>query len=173
MPVYIKRVIIITIITLGSIFICSQCHSFINNYFRVNVPSGSMLKTIAINDQLLIKKDISSLQRGDIIVFYHENELMIKRLIGMPGEVVDIRNGVVYIDGEQLDEGYVGSKDFFTGTYVVPKDSFFMLGDNRANSCDSRYWDDSYVSINDVVGYAVYFIYPHIRKVVPVEYEVL
>ena len=63
-----------------------------------------MLDTIPLNTQLLIKKDTSNLQRGSIIVFYHDDELMIKRLIGLPGDVIDIREGVVYVNGVQLTE---------------------------------------------------------------------
>lgn len=132
-----------------------------------------MLDTIPLNTQLLIKKDTSNLQRGSIIVFYHDDELMIKRLIGLPGDVIDIREGAVYANGVQLIEDYVSSENYFTGTFIVPDESYFVLGDNRGDSLDSRYWNNSYVDYSDIVGYAVYYIYPKVRRVDFIDYGVL
>lgn len=173
MSVRIKKFMIFVLaiaIFLGCIL---YSHNVIQDYFRVNVPSGSMLDTIPLNTQLLIKKDTSNLQRGSIIVFYHNDELMIKRLIGLPGDIVDIRDGVVYVNGVQLTEDYVSSENYFTGTFIVPSESYFVLGDNRDDSLDSRYWNNSYVTYSDIVGYAVYFIYPKIRRIDLIDYGVL
>lgn len=169
----VKEFMISVLITVLFFACLSYSHNVIQDYFRVNVPSGSMLDTIPLSTQLLIKKDTSNLQRGSIIVFYHDDELMIKRLIGLPGDVVDIREGVVYVNGVQLAEDYVSSENYFTGTFIVPDESYFVLGDNRGDSLDSRYWNNSYVNYSDIVGYAVYYIYPKIRRVDFIDYGVL
>lgn len=101
-------------------------------------------------------------RRGEIVVFdapaktmaaCGESGTFVKRIVGLPGEVVSERNGVVYIDGRPLDEPYVaaGRRDHRTQTWPrVPTDSYFMLGDNRRRSCDSREWGT--VAREDLIG---------------------
>jgi signal peptidase I len=89
--------------------------------------------------------------RGEIVVFHtpprakiacQAGGVFVKRLIGLPGETVAERNGYVYVDGRKLSEPYVrtGERDSRTQTWHVPQGRYFMMGDNRADSCDSRYW---------------------------------
>ncbi|MCR5025717.1 MAG: signal peptidase I [Lachnospiraceae bacterium] len=146
---------------------------FINNFIIVNatVPSSSMEKTIMTNDRVIglrLAYMDSDPERGDIIIFkFPDNEkiLYIKRVIGMPGETVEIHNGEVTIDGEILSEPYLTTTtegDF--GPYIVPEGHYFMMGDNRNNSADSRYWNNTYLSRDKIVGKAVLRYWPSVKK---------
>lgn len=146
---------------------------FINSVIIVNakVPTGSMETTIMTDDRIVALR-LSYLfaepQRGDIVVFEYPDDitgktLFIKRVIGLPGETVDIRDGRVYIDGseEPLSEDYVnGTPEEDFGPYEVPADSYFMLGDNRNRSMDSRYWTNTYVNRDKILGKAVFRYLP-------------
>lgn len=104
------------------------------------------------------------LERGDIITFYppdemtgaYKDRLFVKRIIGLPGETVRIEDGVVYIDGEVLEEDYIDSWTKNTGPYefTVPEGSYFVMGDNRDNSYDSRNWDTPYVPYENILSKA-------------------
>ncbi len=127
----------------------------IDNFIIINatVPSGSMEKTIMTGDRvfgLRFSYLFKDPQRGDIVVFKYpideakgENTKFIKRIIGLPNETVTIEDGSVYIDGEKLEENYINGEwtvenDGFT--FHVPDGQYLMLGDNRNNSSDARYW---------------------------------
>lgn len=134
--------------------------------FNVKVPSGSMEDTIMIGDRVVTSR-LSYLfgepKRGDIIVFpYPDDEEVyyIKRIIGLPGETIEGKDEYVYINGEKLEEPYV--KELLHtnfGPYVVPEDSYFMMGDNRNVSEDSRYWRNKFVTRDKIIGKAL-FKYP-------------
>ncbi|MCR5283823.1 MAG: signal peptidase I [Lachnospiraceae bacterium] len=123
----------------------------INHFLIVNanVPTGSMESTIMPGDRLIgnrlayIKKEP---QRGDVIIFKYpvdETENYIKRLIGLPGEKLEIKAGKVYINGEPLDEPYLKEEWVIANDGIglqIPEGCYFMMGDNRNNSADSRYW---------------------------------
>ena len=117
------------------------------------IPSGSMLPTLQINDRLIIDKisyDFSNPKRGDIVVFNptetleQENfhEAFIKRVIGLPGDKVEVKGGKVYVNNTALTENYLEAPpDYQWGPVIVPPDSYLVLGDNRNDSYDSHYWD--------------------------------
>lgn len=132
--------------------------------FKVEVPTGSMEPTIQVNDQFLVSKilNFENLKRGDILVFYNEElkSTMIKRLIGLPGDKVEIKGDDIYINGEYLKEEYVKYGDSNSLTYEVPEGKYFFLGDNRANSADSREWENPYIDEKDIKGKAQIRIYP-------------
>lgn len=132
--------------------------------FKIFIPSGSMIPTINVDDRLFVSRiyNYNNLDRGDIIVFYSNEfqESMIKRLIGLPGDIVEIKNGVVYVNKEELIEDYVIEKDDYSGYFEVPEGKYFFLGDNRANSKDSRYWENPYISEKDIEGKAQFRVYP-------------
>jgi signal peptidase I len=133
-------------------------------FFNVYVPTPSMVPTININDRFIVTKvyNKENLRVGDIIVFYSDefNERLVKRLIGLPGDKIDIKDGVVFRNGEKLNEDYVKNKDTFNGTYEVPEGKYFFLGDNRPGSDDSRFWKNPYVDAADIEGKVQFRYYP-------------
>lgn len=116
------------------------------------IPTGSMLSTIQINDRLLIDKlayRFSEPQRGDIVVFNPPKTLQeqkfydafIKRVIGLPGDTVEVKNNQVFINGTALEESYLdpgNQPKYEYGPVVVPQGAYWVLGDNRNNSHDSH-----------------------------------
>lgn len=148
----------------------------VNNFILINalVPSESMEKTIMTGDRIFgfrLAYEWNEPERFDIVIFKYpddpeQKELYIKRVIGLPGETVNIVNGKVYINGEQtpLDDSFCPETpigDF--GPYTVPEDCYFMLGDNRNCSKDSRFWENTYVREDQIVGKAVLRYYPSIK----------
>lgn len=171
---YIKRTVKVVCCILPVVFIFLVYSYFTINYFRVSIPSESMLPILQVGDQLLVKKVASStLKRGDIIVFLHDGQPFIKRLIGMPGDTINIENGKVFVNGCPLDEPYLETSDRYSGIFFVPEGAYFVLGDNRADSYDSRYWENgSFVGKDYVMGIAVAYLYPKMLTVDKEYYEV-
>lgn len=105
---------------------------------------------------------IAQPSRGDILAFRHERSapsVYLKRLIGLPGDHIGIRNGIVRVNGRTLEEGYVRFRDSRSFPEVtVPQDALYVLGDNRANSDDSRFW--GFVPKDQVIGRAVAAVWP-------------
>lgn len=143
----------------------------IKNFLIINavVPSGSMEDTIMVGDRVFgnrLSYRFGEPERGDIVIFKFpddEKQLFIKRLIGLPGEKILIRDGLVYINDSEtpLDEPYVDETpigDF--GPYQVPEDCYFMLGDNRNYSRDARFWENTYVTREQVQAKAVFRYFP-------------
>ncbi len=139
---------------------------------KVEVVSGSMEKTLKKDDRLMVSKlpyMFGKINRGDIVVFHFpddESQIFVKRVIGLPGETVDIVGGRVYIDGTPLAESYVSSldtKDY--GPYLVPSGCYFVLGDNRANSHDARKWTNTYVMDSQIIGKALFRYKPKLEKI--------
>ncbi len=159
----------------------------VNNVVLINakIPSESMEKTIMTGDRIFgfrlsyglnidlfgkhISKKVRDPERFDIIIFKYpddEEQLFIKRLIGLPGETVEIKDGKVYINGSDtpLDDSFVPEVPIGSyGPYTVPEDSYFMLGDNRNRSRDSRFWDNTFVTFDEIVGKAVIRYYPFVK----------
>ncbi|MCI8670104.1 MAG: signal peptidase I [Lachnospiraceae bacterium] len=149
----------------------------INKLVIINarVPTGSMERTIHEKSRMIgsrLAYLFSEPERGDIIIFrFPDNmkENYVKRVIGLPGEYVEIRNGIVYIDDEPLEEDYtyfddgiVDLKGDFAKTQV-PEGCYFVLGDNRNNSHDSRTWKTThFVKENLILGKAMFSYYPKI-----------
>ena len=134
------------------------------------VPTGSMESTIPAGSRIMglrLYYNFKDPERGDIVIFkYPDDEKVdyLKRIIGLPGETVEIASGKVYIDGELLDEPYLDEEptgDF--GQYQVPEDSYFMLGDNRAVSKDSRYWTNTYVRRDKIIAKAFFMYWPKLK----------
>ena len=94
-----------------------------------------------------------------------ENVLHITRVIGMPGDTVELKDCILYINGEEYTEDYLGSIDMNSYCpYKVPDDSYLMLGYNRANSKDSRFWNHTCVSRDKIVGKALFKYWPSFTK---------
>ncbi len=148
---------------------------FITTFIIVNakIPTSSMENTVMKDDRLIAFR-LSYLfkdpERFDIVVFKfpdNEKQYFIKRIIGLPGEKVEIRDGKVYINDsdEPLDDSFIAEpmipeEDI---VYNVPEDSYFMLGDNRNNSADSRRWNNKFVKRNKILGKAIFKYFPGIE----------
>lgn len=118
----------------------------------IYVPSDSMVPTLEHGDLLIGSRIFSSPDRGDIVVFEEDGTLLIKRVIGLPGETVHIaEDGSVSIDGEMLAEPYVvNQRKGQIQDFEVPEGKYLLLGDNREHSYDARYWDDPYVPLSAI-----------------------
>lgn len=142
------------------------------------IPSKSMVPTLQVDDRLIVDKvsyHFKDPQRGDIVVFMPPDEApvvcagsrtpsnskdaYIKRIVALPGEKFEVRQGRVYINDRPLEEDYLqeASNDQY-GPRVVPENSYVVLGDNRNNSCDSRYW--GFVPRDNIIGRAVVRFWP-------------
>ncbi len=128
---------------------------------KAEVPTGSMISTIQIDDRLIgnrLAYLFSEPERGDIIIFpYPDNEKItyIKRVIGLPGETVEIVDGVLYIDGAVYEEDYLNEPmEGSFGPYTVPAGHYFVMGDNRNHSRDSRFWVNTYVAKEKILAKA-------------------
>lgn len=135
--------------------------------FKVYVPTGSMIPTIQKNDQLFVTRVYKpeNLKRGDIVVFHSEElqETLIKRLIGLPNDKIEIKAGKVFINGIESKEDYVKNQQPYDGEYEVPEGKYFFLGDNRSDSNDARMWENHYIDGSDVIGKAQLRVYPFNR----------
>lgn len=134
---------------------------------NATIPTESMHPTIEVNNRIFANRLaylFSEPKRGDIIVFKapdEENILYVKRVIGLPGETVEIKNTKVYINGNPIEEPYISVTMTGTyGPYKVPEGKYFMMGDNRNNSKDSRLWQNKYLDKNKIQGKAVLKYYP-------------
>lgn len=132
-----------------------------------HVPTPSMVPTIQVGDRLYIEKvttRFGTLKRGMIITFQAEEqtgqpEHLVKRLIGMGGDTVEIRDRQLYVNDQAVDEPYLAepmNSDF--PKTVVPEGKYFVMGDNRNFSLDSRSW--GFVEAADVKGQALFIYYP-------------
>lgn len=137
----------------------------IDSFFpRVRVENISMKPTLQPGELLLVNKlayKIGNPQHGDVIVFHYPGnpaEDYIKRLIGLPGDEVKVEGGMVYVNGQPLDEPYISAPPSYRGIWEVPEDSFFVLGDNRNQSSDSHSW--GFVPLENVVGKALIVYWP-------------
>ncbi|MDP4093655.1 MAG: signal peptidase I [Bacillota bacterium] len=129
-------------------------------YEPMKVPTGSMIPTIDINDWFYVNKYIYKfvpVKRGDMIVFwYPDNPTVryVKRVIGIGGDEVVVRDGKVVVNGKLLNEPYL-KEPMYTqdyGSYKVPANHYFVMGDNRNDSSDSRFWINKYVSESQIIG---------------------
>lgn len=135
------------------------------------IPSASMEPTLNIGDRVFVNKlsySFHSVRRGDLVVFTLPPgesagvgvDDLIKRVVGLPGDTIEARNGHVFIDNRQLPEPYLprGTVTTFLPRQVVPREHYFLMGDNRGNSRDSRFFGT--VPGNLIVGRAFVRIWP-------------
>lgn len=152
---------LIPIITAIIISVVIQKFIFFNVYLP---PSGSMIPTLNNCDRALVSRiyNLDNDNRGSIFVFYSQelNKILVKRLIGLPGDKIEIKSGVVFLNDTQLVEDYVKNNKMFDGTFEVPDGKYFFLGDNRAGSYDSRFWENPYIESSDIQGKLALRYYP-------------
>jgi signal peptidase I len=136
------------------------------------IPSESMFPTLEVGDRLIVEKlsyHSHPPQRGDIVVFapppqlqqqgYLEEQAFIKRVIGLPGNTIEIKNGHVYVDRELLTETYIAeAPNYAMSPMVVPPDQLFVMGDNRNNSNDSHVW--GFLPQSNIIGHACFRFWP-------------
>ena len=160
---YVKMIIFVVVFVL-----------VVNNFLIINakIPSESMENTIMTGDRIFgnrLAYLLGDPERYDIVIFRYpdyESQLFIKRDIGLPGETVEIIDGKVYIDGSEtpLDDSFTPETPTGNyGPYTVPEGCYFMLGDNRNNSRDSRFWQNPYVEEDKILGKAVLRYFPGIK----------
>jgi len=132
------------------------------------IPSSSMEPTLDIKDRIVVNKAANYFvepKRQQIIVFRQvapegtPKRDLIKRLMALPGETFEMKDGIVYINGEKIEETHPMNRDYMDfGPVVVPPDAYFVLGDNRGASADSRYW--GFLPKENVIGPAALRIWP-------------
>lgn len=156
--------------------------AFIIQAFKI--PTGSMRPTLMEGDLILVNKfiygakvpfsdlrlpKVSDLKRGDVVVFIYPEDKskdFIKRLVGLPGDALEIKNGTIYINDKPLLDPVFNQRYYYNrGDFAaegqkitVPVDSYFMLGDNSGSSKDSRYW--GFVQKKDILGKAIMIYWP-------------
>lgn len=148
----------IAVLTLYTLLIIILTRVIIMNAY---VPSGSMENTLNVGDLLIGNRLAKTYHRGDILVFKHGDNNLVKRLIGLPGEHVEIKNNKVYIDGKELKEPYL-KEEMNTNdqTFDVPEGEYLFFGDNRNNSLDARFWDYPYIMEKNIKARIVFRFWP-------------
>jgi signal peptidase I len=158
--------------------------TFVVQAFKI--PSGSMIPTFNIGDRIFVNKflycaripfvnirlpvmNVRQPKRGDIIVFQSPEDPkkdFVKRLIATGGETVEIKDGTILVNGKRVNEPFIGAVSYYNAgdfgkdgqAVLVPPDCYYALGDNSANSRDSRYW--GFVPKNNLIGKAVFIYWP-------------
>jgi signal peptidase I len=131
-------------------------------FARVRVENISMEPTLAEGEYLIVNKlayRFGEMHTGDVVVFHYTvSEDYVKRLIGLPGDHVEIYDGKVFVNGIALDEPYIAAPPHYTGAWDVPAQSVFVLGDNRNQSSDSHRW--GFLAADQIVGKALVVYWP-------------
>ncbi|MFZ7119802.1 MAG: signal peptidase I [Eubacteriaceae bacterium] len=131
----------------------------------VLVDGNSMYPTLNDNDRLVVAKIqyfFHEPEFGDIVILnYDKNTEFVKRVIGKAGDSIEIEDSIVYLNGDALDEPYINNEEYSEfEQVVVPTGTYFVMGDNRNHSKDSRFNDVGFVKEEDIVGKVVFRIYP-------------
>src|SRR6185503_8195924 len=128
---------------------------------RVRVDGFSMNPTLQNGEYILVNRlayKTGEPDRGDIIVFSQDGQDLIKRVIGLPGETVNISEGIVTINGQELQEPYIAQDPLYVGEWTVPEGYLFVLGDNRNDSRDSHQW--GLLPVENIIGKSVLIYWP-------------
>jgi signal peptidase I len=148
-----------------AVLFCFFLITFVAQAFRVQ--GTSMLPMLEDGERIIVNKFVyrfEPIERGDVVVFWYPRDpsvSFIKRVVGLPGEVVEVRAGTVYVNGEPLDEGYIDARFRDDESYSpvdVRKGYYYVLGDHRNSSNDSRSWGE--VPEKYIYGRAVFRFWP-------------
>lgn len=152
--------------TISSLMVVAAIAVLISMLFLpvLRVTGTSMTPTLQ-NDELVICRKWGDFKQGDVIAFYYNNKILLKRVIGVSGDIIDIsEDGTVYVNGEELDEPYLNEKAFgecdLDLPYQVPDERVFVMGDHRSTSVDSRSTSVGCVANESIVGEVMLRIWP-------------
>lgn len=161
------------VISYSKIIILAAAAAWLINHtliLNAQIPTGSMENTVMTDSRIVVNRLAywtDEPARGDIISFYypdHDTEKFLKRIVALPGETIIGFEGDIYIDGVILEEPYVKEpieQDF--GPYTIPENSYFVMGDNRKHSLDSRYWVNKFVDKGAIIGKAEFEYFPEMK----------
>lgn len=158
---------------MGKVLLFSLLVAFVlkeNVVASANVPTGSMEDTIMAGSKILINRlayVFEEPERGDVVAFYwpdDPSQIFLKRVMGVPGDTIQGMNGMVYVNGLALTEDYTSIRlDSDFERFTVPEGCYFMLGDNRNDSWDSRYWKNTFVEMEAILGKVKVIYYPELK----------
>ena len=162
------------IIIASALFVAVAINKFV--IINAHIPSTSMVPTLKVDDRLIglrLAYLFSEPERGDVVIFEHsfsegtEKETLVKRIIGIPGDEILIDSGGVYVNGERLSEDYLAApmNVLSASEFTVPENSYFVMGDNRNVSYDSRMWQNTYVTRDEIIARALFKYYPRLEKI--------
>jgi signal peptidase I len=178
-PDHVRSIVEWVAVIVGALVVALVVKTFLFQAFYI--PSASMEPTLEKGDRVLVNKlsyDLHDVNRGDVVVFeLPEDKIgpdgikdLIKRVVGLPGDTIETRDGVVYVNDRRLEEPYLAdgtrTGDPTNGNnpaidrQVVPDGTVFVMGDNRSNSHDSRYADRGPIPIDSIVGRAFILVWP-------------
>ncbi len=163
-----------TIIEWGAVLVVAVLAALLLRTFVIQpyfIPSGSMEPTLQINDKVLVDKlsyHLHGVHRGDVVVFKKPPDFndpgvtdLIKRVVGLPGETISGRGGEIYINGHLLAQPWLPKKYYYTAPFApihIPSGQYFVMGDNRGNSEDSRFIGT--IPRNLIIGRAFLIVWP-------------
>lgn len=134
---------------------------------------GSSMMPTLNNGEIIFSVKTKKLSQGDIVAFYHNNKVLVKRIIAGPGDLVDIdEDGIVYVNDQVLEEPYLSERALgevdIELPYLVPDGRYFVMGDNRATSADSRHTSVGCVSVEQIIGKIIFRVWP-LKQIGPVD----
>lgn len=136
-------------------------------FSTVRIVGNSMQPTLEKNEWVLVSRLPFEPAYGDIVIFKKKDvssETLVKRIIGIPGDTVEIKNGIIYINGEKKENDFsLISDEYNMDQITVDSDGYFVMGDNRAESKDSRKWEEPFVNSAEIKGKVIILLFPEIR----------